>query len=64
MPTEFVAQNGLEIHESTPIGVSGCPKHVKTKKKKTTTKKQEGRAIKITSPRKEVKHDVQKYPTR
>jgi hypothetical protein len=24
MPTEFVAQNGLEIHESTPITVSGC----------------------------------------
>jgi len=26
MPTAFVAQNGSEIHESTPIGVSGCPK--------------------------------------
>ena len=25
MPTAFVAQNGLEIHESTPIGVIGCP---------------------------------------
>ena len=24
MPTAFVAQNGAEIHESTPIGVSGC----------------------------------------
>ncbi len=24
MPTEFVAQNGAEIHESTPINVSGC----------------------------------------
>ncbi len=25
MPTEFVAQNGAEIHESTPIEVEGCP---------------------------------------
>jgi hypothetical protein len=26
MPTEFVAQNGAEIRESTPISVTGCPK--------------------------------------
>jgi hypothetical protein len=26
MPTEFVAQNGAEIHESTRIAVGGCPK--------------------------------------
>jgi hypothetical protein len=26
MPTEFIAQNGVVIHESTPISVSGCPK--------------------------------------
>ena len=26
MPTEFVAQNGAEIHESTKIAVTGCPK--------------------------------------
>jgi hypothetical protein len=25
MPTEFVGQNGAEIHESTPITVEGCP---------------------------------------
>ncbi len=31
MPTAFTAQNGTEIHESTPISVTGCPKH-KTKK--------------------------------
>jgi len=24
MPTEFTAQNGLVIHQSTPIGVTGC----------------------------------------
>jgi hypothetical protein len=27
MPTLFVAQDGAEIHESTPIGVTGCAKH-------------------------------------
>jgi hypothetical protein len=26
MPTAFVAQNGIEIHESTPISISGCTK--------------------------------------
>ena len=26
MPTEFVAQNGAVIHQSTPIAVTGCPK--------------------------------------
>jgi hypothetical protein len=49
MPTEFVAQNGAVIHQSTPIRVIGCPprrakqatKKTKTKKKarKTTTRK-------------------------
>jgi hypothetical protein len=26
MPTEFVAQNGAVIHQSTPIAVTSCPK--------------------------------------
>jgi hypothetical protein len=26
MPTAFVGQNGAEIHESTPVGVTGCAK--------------------------------------
>jgi hypothetical protein len=26
MPTEFVAQNGLVLHQSTKIAVTGCPK--------------------------------------
>jgi hypothetical protein len=41
MPTAFVAQNGTEIHESTAIGVTGCPKakKAKTKKKHSATKK-------------------------
>jgi hypothetical protein len=34
MPTEFVAQNGVVIHQTTPVGVTGCPK------KKTLTRAQ------------------------
>jgi hypothetical protein len=34
MPTEFVAQNGLKINESTPVSVTGCAK------KKTLTRAQ------------------------
>jgi hypothetical protein len=34
MPTEFVAQNGLKINQSTPISVTGCAK------KKTLTRAQ------------------------
>jgi hypothetical protein len=33
MPTAFVGQNGAELHQSTPITVTGCTKH-KTKKVK------------------------------
>ena len=35
MPTEFVGQNGAEIHTTTKVAVSGCAKsrHVKHKKK-------------------------------
>ncbi len=35
MPTAFTAQNGVEIHQSTKIGVTGCPK-VKKKGKKSS----------------------------
>jgi hypothetical protein len=38
MPTAFTAQNGLEIHESTKISVTGCAKH-KAVKKATGKKK-------------------------
>ena len=47
MPTEFLAQNGAVIHESTKIAVTGCPKAKKaTKKKKSRVKakKSSGRA--------------------
>ncbi len=39
MPTAFVAQNGAEIHETTKISVTGCPKAKKAKKKKPKNKK-------------------------
>jgi hypothetical protein len=35
MPTAFTAQNGMEIHESTKITVTGCAKEKKTKAKKS-----------------------------
>ncbi len=34
MPTAFVAQNGAEIHQSTPITVTGCAKHKPKKARK------------------------------
>jgi len=43
MPTEFVAQNGAEIHQSTAISVSGCPKTHKHSKKKRHHKAAKGR---------------------
>ncbi len=33
MPTEFLAQNGAKINESTKVAVTGCPKAKKAKKK-------------------------------
>jgi hypothetical protein len=39
MPTAFVAQNGTEIHASTPISVAGCPKLKKAAKKHRKTKR-------------------------
>ncbi len=35
MPTAFTAQNGVEIHQSTPISVTGCSKQATRKSKKT-----------------------------
>jgi hypothetical protein len=48
MPTAFVAQNGAEIHESTPIGVTGCAKT------KTLTRAQK-LAVALKTCRKKVK---------
>ena len=38
MPTAFVAQNGAEIHESTPVSVTGCAKAKPAKKAKKQAK--------------------------
>ena len=38
MPTEFIGQNGAEIHESTAITVTGCPKAKQAKKAKKAKK--------------------------
>ncbi len=35
MPTIFVGANGVSLKQSTPITATGCPKHVRTKAKKT-----------------------------
>jgi hypothetical protein len=40
MPTEFVAQNGIQIHQVTPVTVTGCPKVVA---KKAAKKKKKGK---------------------
>jgi hypothetical protein len=37
MPTVFTAQNGAVIKQSTPITVTGCPKHKPTKKARKPT---------------------------
>ena len=42
MPTEFIAQNGAEIHESTKIAVTGCPK-AKHAKKSSKHNKRKGK---------------------
>jgi hypothetical protein len=38
MPTAFVGQNGAEIHTSTPITSTGCPKAKKAKKARKPSK--------------------------
>ena len=38
MPTELVAQNGAEIHQTTPITITGCPKVVHAKSAKHRAK--------------------------
>ncbi len=43
MPTEFVAQSGAEIHETTKIAVTGCPKHKATKAKHAKKSSRHGR---------------------
>jgi hypothetical protein len=42
MPTEFVAQNGAVVHQTTKIQVTGCPRTKAKVKKKTHHKKAAG----------------------
>jgi hypothetical protein len=49
MPTSFVAQNGAEIHQSTPIGVTGCAKAKAKKAKKAKAGKARRRSGIATS---------------
>jgi hypothetical protein len=46
MPTEFVAQNGAVIHQSTKIAVTGCPKAKKAKRVSHKGKRAKGKAKK------------------
>jgi hypothetical protein len=39
MPTEFVAQNGMTLHQNTPVSVTGCAKARPAKKKAKAKKK-------------------------
>jgi hypothetical protein len=39
MPTAFVAQNGAQIHQSTPIKVTGCARHKRAKKARHKTRR-------------------------
>jgi hypothetical protein len=41
MPTRFKAQDGQVITRSTPIGVTGCPKHTKHSRRKRNTRRKE-----------------------
>jgi hypothetical protein len=51
MPTEFVAQNGAVIHQSTPIGVTGC-----AKKKALTRAQKLTAALKACHKKPKAKH--------
>jgi hypothetical protein len=42
MPTEMVAQNGMEIHQNTQVAVTGCKKPKKAKKKHAHRAKHHG----------------------
>ncbi|HEY3864589.1 MAG TPA: hypothetical protein VGL54_00710, partial [Solirubrobacteraceae bacterium] len=52
MPTEFIAQNGSEIHEDTKIGVTGCKKA----KKALTRAQKLKKALKTCHTKKKSKH--------
>ncbi len=43
MPTLFIAQNGAEIHQETPVAVTGCTKAKAASKKKAKTSKKKAK---------------------
>jgi hypothetical protein len=49
MPTRFVAQNGAELQQNTPITTTGCPKAKKATHKKKATHRKAKRAPRNTS---------------
>ena len=51
MPTAFVAQNGAEIHATTKIAVTGCPKPKKAQKKKKKSKSRAKKADRASHER-------------
>jgi DNA-binding beta-propeller fold protein YncE len=58
MPTEFLAQNGAELHQTTKIVVTGCPKHkkaVKRTKRKAKHKRRRARGSGVSRHRKGAK---------
>jgi hypothetical protein len=46
MPTAFQAQNGLEIHQQTPVTITGCPKTKKAKAAKHNKKNNKSKSKK------------------
>jgi hypothetical protein len=52
MPTEFIGQNGAEIHQSTPIAVTGCKKAKRTKRSKSKHPKRKHHKAKQSKPHK------------
>jgi hypothetical protein len=52
MPTEFVAQNGAVLDQTTKIAVTGCPKAKKAGHKRKKTSRGKGRANGRRAPEK------------
>jgi hypothetical protein len=43
MPTQFIAQNGMELRQNTKVAVTGCPKAKKSTHKKNKKKRKRGK---------------------